>query len=543
MNTVQILLLATLLLFSIKTLRDAMYFLWLFQTKEYRLDRTRSFIRENVKLDVSDLLTALGTFFMLGIFFPATAKFVAVFIILLAGYLAPLYFLAAAMRTMKDIFRHALKRPKLTLKMSLIVPLFFISYVFFIYLITAKIFAAVLAIFTPDVFVLFSAYLLLLNLIAPIFILLAIVMITPVTDFQKRRIVNRASLKMAGMKKLRTIGITGSYGKTSTKEFLFAILSQKYKVVKTAGNNNTLMGVANTILGDVTDDYDFFICEMGAYKLGEVKEICALAKPFAGIITGINEQHMDLFGGIENTKRAKYELVQSLPKHGFAVMNREIEAMKPMLGQNVQDTAYYGVEAMSGVRVSPEFIEFTYQDIAFKANILGKHYLGNLLAAIITAEKLGMSLPEISTAVGQIGITSDYLMQKLDGPRGSIFIDDSYSANPTGVLAALEYLREAYPDKNKILVFPGIIELGEKSAAIHEAIWKKTNEVCQFAYILQKDNKSAREAGTICQFVFEKDFDKMQREIEPRIDKDAVLLFESRGAGVVMKKLLENKGK
>jgi UDP-N-acetylmuramyl pentapeptide synthase len=93
--------------------------------------------------------------------------------------------------------------------------------------------------------------------------------------------------------------ITGSYGKTSTKEFLYAILSEKYKVVKTEGNNNTNIGVAYTVLNKVSDDYDYFICEMGAYKIGEIAEICGIVKPEIGILTGINEQHIDLFGSIE----------------------------------------------------------------------------------------------------------------------------------------------------------------------------------------------------------------------------------------------------
>lgn len=130
-------------------------------------------------------------------------------------------------------------------------------------------------------------------------------------------------------------------------------------------------------------------------------------------------------------------------------------------------------------------------------------------------------------------------MRKLEGPHGSIFIDDSYSANPDGVIAALEYVEDAYPENKKILVFPGIIELGKNSETVHEKIRRKTEAVCQFAYILQKEDKKPRKPRGECQFVFGKDFDKMKEEVEKRIDKNSVVLFEGRGAGVVMKKILD----
>jgi UDP-N-acetylmuramoyl-tripeptide--D-alanyl-D-alanine ligase len=452
-------------------------------------------------------------------------------------------------RLLFDVRRRSFKRPKPTAKIMLIAALAAFLYVASAYLLTAWIASRVTIIYSTDFLILFSLYLLIFNLFQFVCILAAILLVTPLTDYQKRRIMKRARRKMQELKHVRTIGITGSYGKTSTKEFLFSILSSKYKVVKTTGNNNTNMGVAGTILRDVDDSYDFFICEMGAYRIGEIAEICSLALPYAGILTGINQQHIDLFGSIENTKRAKFELIQNLPRDGFAVINRQAQEIALKIDYKVRDVTVFSRDLVEEIKVQPDYIEFAYKENVFRINILGKHYIDNLLAAIIAAEKLGMSISEIQEAVSKIKVESDYLIQKLEGPRGSVFIDDRYSANPTGTIAALEYLEDAYPRCKKILVFPGIVELGKDSENIHQRIWKKADDVCDLVYIVQKDNRVIHNINQIkneykkSRFVFNDDFDKIKEDLKKQLDGNTVVLFESRGAGVVLRKLLEDKGK
>jgi len=543
MTKIQILILITFILFGVKFLKDTLSFLWFFQIKEYRLDRMKSHMRENSRLNFSDLGVVLAVFILLGLLFPATARVVAVFFVLLLGGIAPLVFLYSFFRLLIGIKNRAFLRPKPTVKIALVLVLYFLLFSIFIYFVTNHLLQSIGIVYSLDFFVLFAFYLLLLVILIPIFLLLAILIVTPISDYQKKKILNRARLKMVGVKKVKTIGIAGSFGKTSTKEFLDAILSQKYKVVKTQGNNNSNMGVANTILKDVNDGFDYFICEMGAYRIGEIKEICGLARPFAGIITGLNEQHLDLFGSIENTKRAKFELVRSLPEDGFAVINEQADKMKPRTGYKVKDVEIFSKSLAENIRVSPDFVEFEYKGAAFRINILGKHYIENLLSAIIVAEKLGMTLPEIQEAVFNLNSRSKYLMRKQEGGKGAVFINDSYSANPTGVIAALEYMEDAYPEYKKILVFPGIDELGKNSKEVHRKIWKKADDVCHFAFILQQEDKEIRNKYQKCNFVFEKDFDKMKKEVKKRLGADSVVLFESRGAGVVMKKLLEDKKK
>jgi len=124
---------------------------------------------------------------------------------------------------------------------------------------------------------------------------------------------------------LKVIGITGSYGKTSTKEFLYQILRQKYKVLKTPGSYNTLFGIYKVINHELDARYDFFICEMGAYKIGEIKELCDCVLPDFAILTGINEQHLERFGKIENTIKAKFEIVETLKDKATAAINHADE--------------------------------------------------------------------------------------------------------------------------------------------------------------------------------------------------------------------------
>ncbi|MDD3190258.1 MAG: UDP-N-acetylmuramoyl-tripeptide--D-alanyl-D-alanine ligase [Candidatus Pacebacteria bacterium] len=540
MDSIQLLILITTALFLMKFLKDSLGFLWLFQTKEYRFDRMESHIKDHFFPIFSVFAAFFGTLIFLGAFFSETAEFIFVFLVLLTGLLAPVYFLCSLIKTIFEILKRAFKRPKRTTKILLILTVYIVLYSAFVFFISKKISNSFTIVFSLDFFILFSFYLLLLNALIPIFLLFAIAIVTPIANRKKRKIVRSARKKMLEMKKVKTIGITGSFGKTSTKEFLFAILSEKYKVVKTEGNNNTLMGVANTILNKVDDNFDFFICEMGAYKIGEIEEISSIAEPFAGIITGINEQHLDLFGSIENTKRGKFELIQSLPEDGFAVINKNALEMKPEIYYKVKDVTSFSKDIAKNIEVHPEYAKFEYKDIPFKIQVLGGHYIKNILSAIVAAEKLGMSLREIQAAVSKIDMKSIYFMHKTQGPHGSVFIDDSYSANPDGVIAALGYMREAYPKKTRILVFPGIIELGKDSEKIHKRLWNETDNICDLAYIMQKRNKEISRNQKKCHFIFGKNFDRIKTDLEKRLNKDTVVLFESRAAGVVMKKILDN---
>lgn len=545
--------------------RDILYYLWLFQVKEYRIDRIISHFRENRIPDKTLVigLMILCLYFLLllsafsisitGIFnidifsfldfdnynrnasvLPSILGlfiFIIFFLNITFGYwLSIIYFVLSFFKTLQEIKIRSLKRPKLTAKILLIFCLFSLTYLALTFLVIKENSEEIIFIEIAS-----------LSVLLPIIMYLIIIFINPFSNWQKKKVIKAATEKRRSLKHVRTIGITGSYGKTSTKEFLYAILSSKHKVIKTEGNNNTAMGVANTVLRKVSDDFDFFICEMGAYKIGEIKEICEISQPEIGIITGINEQHIELFGSIENTKKAKFELLESLPETGIAIINESTLRMKPEVKFRTQNIFLFSKELAQNISVTPDYVEFQYKEASFRLNALGAHYIGNLMSAIIVAEHLGMSLSEISAAISKIEIKGRYLMQKISGPKNTVFIDDSYSANPDGVIASLEYIETAYPDYKKVFVFPGIIELGKRSEEIHQKIWQKVNESFRTAYIIQKNNKDIQKKYTKCHFVFEKNFDKISQEVENEIEEKTVVLFESRGAGVVMQKILKKR--
>ena len=550
-----IILITIFILFSIKLLRDSLFCVWLWQVKEYRIDRMISHLKGRNRMLKNNLFYIL--MFIL---------FVSYFIFLknnasLFQYLALILFTGSFLQTVGEIKNRSLKRPRLTIKVVLILLSILIFYaLYFLYLIIL----GYVITFDSDINItsFFIIYSLLVYLFVPIVITLIVLLINPFFNFQKRKIIKRASEKMERLKKIKVIGITGSYGKTSTKEFLYTILSEKYKVVKTEGNNNTNIGVAYTILNKVNDEYNYFICEMGAYKIGEIKEICGIANPEIGILTGINEQHIELFGSIENTRTAKFELIEFLPDDGFAIINKKIKNYKPET--KVQSIKYFSKELATDIEYKKDHIEFRYKNQLFKTNILGQHYIENIISAIMVAEHLEMNLSEIARAVEKIKPT-EYIMRKLNGPNGSVLIDDSYSANPDGVMAALDYLEEAYEDYRKIIVFSGIIELGDKSKRVHQKLFNRIDTVCDEAYILNDDLKNTiliflergiEEEEMVeesngpknknCEFVFENDFDKVTEMVEKDLKfyfekrEKIVVLFESRGAGVVMRKLKNN---
>ena len=529
-----IILIAIFILFLIKLLRDSLYFVWLWQVKEYRIDRMISHLKENDKIFQNNLLYILAV--IMFVLYFISLKNVPLFF----QYLVLIIFLFSFLQIVKEIKNRNLKRPKATLKVVLIFLLLAIVYLMIAFCWISSFVVTEETKFLIGSLASVAELLLFVYIVNSLVISSIILAINPFFNFQKRRLIKRATLKMAGLKKIKVIGITGSYGKTSTKEFLYVILSQKYKVVRTEGNNNTNIGVAYTVLNKVNDDYDYFICEMGAYKIGEIKEICSIVKPEIGILTGINEQHIELFGSIENTRKAKFELIESLPENGLAVINSSIKYQ--VLSIKAENIKHFSLSDVSSIEVHQDYIEFDYKSCKFKINFLGKHYIENILSAIMVAEHLGMNFGEIKNAIEKIE-PSKFMMRKLDGPNGSIFVDDSYSANPDGVMAALDYLEEAYQGYQKIIVFPGIIELGNRSKEVHRKLFDKISKICDIAYILNQSTKrlhspkGTMEPASECKFVFEKDFDKVASMLKKDLDKNTVVLFESRGAGVVMKKM------
>ena len=346
-----------------------------------------------------------------------------------------------------------------------------------------------------------------------IFLIPLIILLFQIPSFLWRKIIiNKAALKRRQFKDLLVIGITGSYGKTSVKEFLTVVLSSKFKVLSTPAHQNTDIAIAQLILKKLTKDIEIFIVEMAAYKKGEIISPCLLTKPNIGILTAINEQHLSTYGSLENTIRTKYELIESLPRDGLAIFNGDNDYCYQLYKINQNKKRIYSIQSsvagvpadihITSLAVNRSFLSFKLvnrkgESAVFKANLLGNHNVSNILAAACCASELGMSLEEIALACQKIESRQSGIQLK-KGIGGLNIIDATYSANPDGVMSHLEYLN-IWPGK-KIIVMPCLIELGKASKRIHREIGRKIGQVCDLCIItsqerFQEIGKGAVEKG------------------------------------------------
>jgi len=289
-------------------------------------------------------------------------------------------------------------------------------------------------------------------------------------------------------KNITTIAVTGSYGKTSTKEYLTAILSTRFKVLSTKDHRNTEVGIPQTILEDLKPEHEILIVEMGAYDKGTIKRISDFLLPDIGIVTGVNEQHLSLFGSMDNLLSAEggQELLDCLPKDGLLVVNGENDYCLDLYKKAEIKKILYALseDAITDMEVKLDSASFNISGVDFKINVMGRHNLLNFLGAVLVAKELGMSLEEISKASKKINSKhSSFKVWK--SKDGFNVIDSTYSANPDGVFADLEYLK-LYPGK-KAIVMPCLIELGSASKEVHARIGEKIAEICELAIVTTSD--------------------------------------------------------
>lgn len=343
-------------------------------------------------------------------------------------------------------------RPKLTLKILILVCV-------------SLYFAQIVIQFQPSWLFLIIAY-----LAIPLFSALAVFLLKPLTDLSIDFVVFLAKIKLHFLpKSLIVIGVTGSFGKTSTKEILAHLLSAGFSVCKTSGTNNTLIGVALTILKQLRHFHDFFIVEMGAYKQGEIKQICDLVRPSVGILTGVGTQHLGLFGGQTNLIKAKSELLQSLKPGSLAFLNGESPLVRSLAPQFPQLK-----------------LKFYFQPKKFyPTNLLGKYQQVNLVGAMAVARYFKLPQKLILSRLTTIPSFKTMLTKKI-GINRSVVLDSSYSANLDGFLNLIESI-QPLKFSQKILITSGIIELGSKSAAIHQQIGQAAAAVFDKIYLTKSD--------------------------------------------------------
>lgn len=452
-------------------------------------------------------------------------------------------FLAESLHAIHQAFLRKLRRPKWTLKaLSLWLSALFLQLLF--------VFASAWFVGELDPFVL-AVGLAFLSVVEHDVQTALVFLFNALGKPIKRRFFLKAQAKRFRRKDLIVVGITGSYGKSSVKEFLAHILSGKFRVLKTEKNTNTEMGIAQTILNKLEQEHEIFVCEMGAYRRGEIAVCAQIARPQYGIFSGLNEQHVALFGSLDKTFQAKWELISSLPADGLAVFNGDStelrERLRPAACPSLVCSLQDGDVVAEHIEVFSDHLRFRYRDQVFAVPLLGSFQILNVLMAVAIAEKLGMSLSEIAEQVKSVRAPERTLNLR-EFSRGFV-VDDSYNVNTDGMRAALEHLKH-FPDHEKILVFPGILELGDKTESTHIDLGKSIAGQVDFAFFTDPNfssflSQGAFQSGLSRERVFftdgQEDLEKAMFELFERYpDKKWVILFESRGAEKLMKKLDES---
>lgn len=342
-----------------------------------------------------------------------------------------------------------------------------------------------------------------ITVVSPMLLLLSNLLLIPVEKHINALFYNEAVGILRSMPDLKVIGITGSYGKTSTKHYLNRILSEKYEVTMTPGSFNTTLGVIRTIREYLKPYSEVFIVEMGAKQSGDIKEICDLVHPSVGIVTAVGEQHLESFKTIENIQKTKFELIDALPNDGFGVVNNDFPMSASRKVSNVDCVRYGIVNGNDADFIAKDIVfddtgtTFTVcgqdQELKLHTKLVGECNISNLLAAVIVAMKLGVEKEKIAYAVEKIEQVEHRLNMK-HTPGGITIIDDAFNSNPTGSRMALDVL-SAMKGGKRIVVTPGMIELGDKQFDLNREFGKKIAISSDIAIIVGEYNKEAILSG------------------------------------------------
>lgn len=301
----------------------------------------------------------------------------------------------------------------------------------------------------------------------------------------KRKNTAKLTVESSGAK---VVGITGSYGKTTTKKFTKELLEQKYKVVATYKNANTPLMIYGTLASSPKPDV--YVVEMGAYRKGEIANLASVAQPDIGILTAVEEQHMSLFGSLQAIKDAKFELIESIKPGGTAIFNisnknvatlvKRARSTRPDLkvitySSRNKHAADYSMRVLRSTDSEIVF-EVKTDNVSheFSTKLPAEFLIENVLGAICAARELGVTWSQV--AAGVAGLTTyDQIMSVHELANDLTIIDDSKNSPPTGFYAALERL--ATYNKPKIVVTTGTIELGSVSHRVHREFAKRMAEI------------------------------------------------------------------
>ena len=398
--------------------------------------------------------------------------------------------------------------------------------------------------YANTVFVSFTVFaaLMLLSVFSVSLVLIGNLLIAPLEQAINRWYYHDAKRLVKEMPNLAVIGITGSFGKTSTKYILSKILSEQFNVLMTPESYNTPMGITKVIRTSLKPIHDIFIAEMGAKQKGDIKELCHLVSPRLGILTAIGEQHLETFKSLETIKRTKNELVESLPDNGIAFLNWDNEHIRALPQPAQVKTIHYGINS-AGLDYAAENLQLTSEGQTFtvcqpdgsrfvlQTKLLGQYNIYNILAAVACACELGVDREIISYVVKNL-VPIPHRLELKRSLNNVTIIDDAFNSNPMGAKMALAVLKNLVGHQ-KILVTPGMVELGAKEYELNKAFGIDAAAVCDYIILVGQKQTAPIQEGLQSQhyagekYYVAKDFSDAMQHLQIVAQAGDVVLFEN----------------
>jgi UDP-N-acetylmuramoyl-tripeptide--D-alanyl-D-alanine ligase len=301
--------------------------------------------------------------------------------------------------------------------------------------------------------------------------------------------IEKTAKKIKSIKNLKVIAITGSYGKTSVKEILYQLIKDSHKTLRTPESYNTILGISKVVDYELDGSYEYFICEMAAYHLHGIQELCRIVPPNYGIITGITSQHLERFGNFKNIVETKFELYDFIADKKNVIFNtndknilNEIEKRKM--------TSPEGYLKVSNVRFSKSGSTFDliYKERRFpiQTKLFGISNIENLMGAITMALKIGVKIERLVSLSSELKpVANRFVLRSLN--RATV-VDNTFSSNEQSFFEMIETAKNI--NGKKVLVTPGLVELGEKETSINSSIGKLSNSIFDKIVLVGNNNRT-----------------------------------------------------
>ena len=337
----------------------------------------------------------------------------------------------------------------------------------------------------------------------PFFLMLSVVLLSPFEKFANNKYLKEAKEKFEKINPF-TISIVGSYGKSTVKNTLGEILNvTKGHTFWPKAGINTIMGVTRKIREELKESDKYAVIEMGTYKKGSITNLCSLTPPKAAILTAINHMHLERFKTREKIYEAKTEVIKALPENGILVCNADDDfVLRAYKEANIKNKYLYGLEKKDGVKLDAYIFDIKYtsdgttakilwkdSEYELKTKIVGKGGISSLLASFTMAVALGIEPKLVLAVIKEIEPLSNRLVLK-KYPNNLIYLEDGYNSNPLGFNSALEVLK-VLDVKRRIVMTPGIIELGSEQFEVNYNIAKKITKICDMVIFVGTENKES----------------------------------------------------